>query len=47
MSNEELFNYFYKSVDEIIYDIHCNKIINENLFYCNYFILDMFIINFY
>ncbi len=40
MNNKDLFNYFYKSVDKIIYDIHCNKIINTNLFYCNYFILN-------
>ena len=47
MNNEKLFNYFYKFVDKIIYDIHCNKIINENLFYCNYFILNTQSLDYY
>ena len=47
MNNEKLFNYFYKFVDKIIYDIHCNKTINEHLFYCNYFILNTQSLDYY
>ena len=32
----ELYTDFYKVVNDIIYEIHCNKNINKYLFYCNY-----------
>jgi hypothetical protein len=35
-----LYEYFYKTVDEIIYKIHNNITINTNLFYCNYNLLN-------
>ena len=47
MNNEKLFNYFYKFVDKIIYDIHCNKTINIHLFNCNYFILNTQLSDYY
>ena len=47
MNNEKLFNYFYKFVDKIIYDIHCNKTINNHLFNCNYFILNTQLLDYY
>jgi hypothetical protein len=36
----DLFNYFFRYVNDIIYDIHINDIINKELFKCNYFLLN-------
>jgi hypothetical protein len=36
----KLYEYFYNILDDIIYNIHNNKLININLFYCNYNLLN-------
>lgn len=38
----DLYINFYTIVDKIIYNIHINKIINNHLFYCNYYSLNEF-----
>lgn len=37
---EEIYIDFYKYVDKIIYNIHCNELLQKYMFYCKYTEID-------